>query len=658
MHHFNVHSVRKILLVYLLFFLPCLCFAQQNPIDSLKKIIAGNANDTTKVNALIEISNKYRGESSMDTALIYANEAKELAEKIEYPRGLGYSLKAIGLVYNIQGNYVQALEVWKEALHIFEQNGIKVGVANMLGNIGVVFYNRSQEDSALDYQLRALHVSEELKDTFRIATALTNVAAVYSNKAATYDKALEYHRQALFFTIATNDSDLIGSSYSNIGELFISKSDDKLKKKNKADSSLANTFLDSALVYLTKGLKYYTTSPNLPYALNSIGKTYRLKHEYSMSKEYYTKGYEEGHRLNSKMDMAQARIGFAGTERFSGDFKGAIPIYLEAEKMLIELGSQKSYDMKDVYEGLSDCYAKLKDFDNAFKYLTLLSTVKSDIYNLDIDNKLSTKLNEYVQAKNQAEISLRKAEVSRQKIIRNGFIGGFAVVLMFAGVFFTQRNRISKEKKRSDELLLNILPEETAEELKLTGTAQAKSFDLVSVLFTDFKNFTQASEKLTPKELVAEINFCYCEFDKIITKYGLEKIKTIGDAYMCAGGLPAPNTTHPEDIVRAGLAMVRFIEKNKQDRLEKGLPFFELRCGIHTGPVVAGIVGIKKFAYDIWGDTVNTASRMESSGEVGKVNVSGETYLRIKDKFKCTYRGKVKAKNKGEIDMYFVDDVA
>jgi adenylate cyclase len=202
---------------------------------------------------------------------------------------------------------------------------------------------------------------------------------------------------------------------------------------------------------------------------------------------------------------------------------------------------------------------------------------------------------------------------------------------------------------------LNILPEETAEELKATGTAKAKSFDMVSVLFTDFKNFTQASEKLSPAELVAEINFCYSEFDKIITHHGIEKIKTIGDAYMCAGGLPATNTTNPVDVVQAGLEMVAFIEKNKQDRIAKDQPFFELRCGVHTGPVVAGIVGIKKFAYDIWGDTVNTASRMESSGEIGKVNISGSTYDLVKDKFHCVHRGKVKAKNKGEIDMYFVE---
>ncbi len=211
------------------------------------------------------------------------------------------------------------------------------------------------------------------------------------------------------------------------------------------------------------------------------------------------------------------------------------------------------------------------------------------------------------------------------------------------------------EKKKSDDLLLNILPAETAEELKSTGHSKAKRIEQVTVMFTDFKNFTQASENLSPEELVHEINACFSAFDTIITSYGIEKIKTIGDAYMCAGGLPEPGTTRPEDVVSAALEMQKFIERMKHERMGKGLPFFELRIGIHTGPVVAGIVGLKKFAYDIWGDTVNIAARMESSGETGKINISGATFNLVKDKFSCMYRGKIQAKNKGEIDMYFVD---
>jgi len=219
-----------------------------------------------------------------------------------------------------------------------------------------------------------------------------------------------------------------------------------------------------------------------------------------------------------------------------------------------------------------------------------------------------------------------------------------------------QKDEIEYERERSDKLLLNILPEETAEELKEKGSATPKHYDLVSVLFTDFKGFTNIAEKITPQQLVAELNNCFLEFDKIIDKHNLEKIKTIGDAYMCAGGIPSENTTNPFDIVKAGLEIKDYMENLKKEREAAGEDFWELRIGIHTGSVVAGVVGKNKFAYDIWGDAVNTASRMESSGVPGKVNISGTTYEIIKNHFKCTHRGKIKAKNKGEIDMYIVED--
>ena len=211
------------------------------------------------------------------------------------------------------------------------------------------------------------------------------------------------------------------------------------------------------------------------------------------------------------------------------------------------------------------------------------------------------------------------------------------------------------EKKKSDDLLLNILPEEVAEELKAKGSADAKQFNEVTVMFTDFKGFTQISEKLTPSELVAEIHACFKAFDSIMTKYNIEKIKTIGDSYMCAGGLPVSNATNAVDVVNAAMEIQLFMLQHLQQRKNEGKEVFEIRIGVHTGPVVAGIVGIKKYAYDIWGDTVNTASRMESSGEVGKINISGSTYELVRDKFTCTHRGKIQAKGKGEIDMYFLE---
>ena len=218
----------------------------------------------------------------------------------------------------------------------------------------------------------------------------------------------------------------------------------------------------------------------------------------------------------------------------------------------------------------------------------------------------------------------------------------------------TQYQQIEQEMHKSDNLLLNILPAEVVEELKSKGSTEAKQFDMVTVLFTDFVNFTQISEKMTPSELVEEIHTCFMAFDNIMEKHGIEKIKTIGDSYMCVGGLPVPNKTHATDVVEAALEIQQFISSRAEKRIVLGKEPFLIRIGIHSGPVVAGIVGIKKFAYDIWGDTVNTASRMESCGEVGKINISDTTYSLIKNMFVCTPRGKIEVKGKGEQDMFFV----
>lgn len=207
------------------------------------------------------------------------------------------------------------------------------------------------------------------------------------------------------------------------------------------------------------------------------------------------------------------------------------------------------------------------------------------------------------------------------------------------------------EKRKSDELLLNILPEEVAEELKEKGFAQARLHEDVTVLFTDFVEFTRYSEKLAPAEIVAELDGCFKAFDEIITRHGLEKIKTIGDAYMAVAGLPIPHADGAVATVRAALDIREYIAQRRR----KYPNSFDIRIGVHSGPVVAGIIGVKKFAYDVWGDTVNTAARMEQSSEAGKVNISEATYALVKGQFECIYRGQVAAKGKGAIAMYFVN---
>ncbi|MBK9402209.1 MAG: adenylate/guanylate cyclase domain-containing protein [Bacteroidetes bacterium] len=308
-----------------------------------------------------------------------------------------------------------------------------------------------------------------------------------------------------------------------------------------------------------------------------------------------------------------------------------------------------------VYTALIELEEYRGNYKQALAYLKIYKASDDSLFTSDNNDKILQSSMQYEFEKKEATARLEQEKKDAiQKNIRNAIAGGLIGTSFFLLIVYRQRNKISKEKARSEELLLNILPSEVAQELKTKGSADARQFDQVTVMFTDFKGFTQISERLTPAELVAEIHTCFKAFDQIITKYNIEKIKTIGDAYMCAGGLPVANTTHATDVVNAALEIQQFMKNHLQQRKLENKEAFEIRIGIHTGTVVAGIVGVKKFAYDIWGDTVNLASRIESSGEAGKVNISSSTYALVKDKFHCVHRGKIEAKNKGEIDMYFV----
>ncbi len=279
-----------------------------------------------------------------------------------------------------------------------------------------------------------------------------------------------------------------------------------------------------------------------------------------------------------------------------------------------------------------------------------------------------------LEAEQEKEIALKDAELKTAELaveksgnLRNilivGLLGAFVIMLLLFNRFrANQRAKkvleekskiIEKEQQRSEELLLNILPPMIADELKREGKAKARSIPEATVLFTDFKNFTNIAEQLTPEQLVAELDYCFKGFDFIISQYNIEKIKTIGDAYMCAAGL-TPNSGNAIKMVQAASEIQDFLRDYREEKIAKNEPYFEARVGIHTGPVVAGVVGSKKFAYDIWGDTVNLAARMEQNGEPNMINISESTYWKVKYDYNCEFRGKLSAKNKGDVEMYFV----
>lgn len=625
-------------------------------IDSLKAIYFSDRADTSQVNIMNSLALAYFN-VNMDSGLYFSDKAFKLAKHLNFTGGIlkgygnygralintgnyqesiklckeglifmdkllsrsktpgekrmlqGYKatiLKNMGISFDYMAIYPEALKYYTECLQLQEAIGDLKNAAGTYHNIGGVYLEYEKLDDALNYFQKAYKINKELGNTAWLTNNLTNIAIVYSTQLR-YDLALSTYKEALgLFEAAENTAGVV-TVLTNIGTMYVSM--------NKVDSSI---------FYMKKVLELNEEvgdPRNAESAYLYLGLMYTMKRDYV---------------------MAKMMLGKAG-------------------KLVEEL---EDYGlMEDYYDALYKFDSARGNLTSAIRNLKLSYAYRDSVHNEDNIRKLTQTQMNYDFDKKEAQTkaaqekkdAIATKELQRQKLMRNWFIVGFAVVLIFAVIFFRQRIRINREKARSEGLLLNILPAEVAEELKEKGNAEAKLIDEVTVLFTDFKGFTQLSEKLTPKELVAAINECFSVFDDIMQQHGVEKIKTIGDAYMAAGGLPTPNTTHPVDVVMSALAIQKYMHEYKLKKEAAGELFFEIRIGVHTGPVVAGIVGIKKFAYDIWGDTVNTASRMESNGEAGKVNISGSTYELVKDRFECFHRGKIQAKGKGDMDMYYVE---
>jgi class 3 adenylate cyclase len=396
--------------------------------------------------------------------------------------------------------------------------------------------------------------------------------------------------------------------------------------------------LDSALLMEKNAMRFFEqtgVTKYLPVVYEYLGDIYLKKGDIDSALFYYHNG------VNSAIVQNFIAVGGRIYERLTGLYllqKNKDSSLYYSKKFLQILNEKGIRDLGTAYQNLYESYKLNKQIDSAYKYQGLALIYKDSAYNKIIENLTGFQ-------KLYLEDQIRIQELEKEKALSDArtrnyaFLAGLGVLLLIGLMFyrnFRQQQKankvladknemISQSHKRSDELLLNILPHEVAEELKLTGRCQAKTYSMVTIMFADFKDFTSVSEMVSAELLVDEINYCFSAFDLVLPKYRVEKIKTVGDAYICVGGMPTLNFTHATDVINAAIDIRNFMLERKKEKEAKGEIPFELRIGIHTGPVVAGIVGVKKYAYDIWGDTVNLAARMESSSEAGRINISGTT---------------------------------
>jgi len=638
---------------YVAFFIGLLFFivssyGQQAKTDSLLRVLSSQKEDTSKVLTLIELSKQYK---NADTARIYLQQAGSLAEKVKFPKGQALAYKNIGISYYGKNNDQLVLENWNKSLEIFKSINDSAGIANIESIIGAVYMNQGDDVKAAEYYMSALAIAEKINDKLRIATVLNNMGSVYKHKKATYKKALDNYLRSLPISEYLKDKSNIGTTSANIGEIYMEWG------KN-----------DSAIYYFNKSLTAHANTEKVAQSLNALGAVYDSLENYSMALAYHKKADSIGQQYGNVRYQIPALIGIGDVSLKTKNIINAEEAYKKAE--MLAKASRQYYLMEKVYKGLTDVYEQKDDFRLAYIYQKLVSATKDTIFNIEAQKQLGAVIFDYEISKKQSQINLlnkEKAladlELNRQKFAKNALIAGLGLVSLIIFILYrdylqkTKTNKLlDSQKAEIEALLLNILPDEVAKELQRDGVATPRFYESASVLFTDFKSFTALADRMSPQDVVAELNDCFIAFDNIIEKYNIEKIKTIGDAYMCAGGIPVPDPAHYHNIVKAGKEIQRYIIQRNKERVAAGLPPWEIRIGIHVGPLVAGVVGKKKYAYDIWGSTVNIASRMESNGEPGQINISAATYQLIKDDYECTHRGKIYAKNVGDIDMYFLGE--
>lgn len=653
--------------------------------------------DTSRAQALHNIAKFGYLYSQPDSAYYYAQILYDFASRKGLKKEMASALSIQGGSYYVRADFPKALEYYHQCISICEEINDKSGMAKTLNNIGVMYSNLGEFSKALEYHKRSLLIKEEISDKSGMAGAMNNIGLIYMNQG-NYIRALDYFHQSLSIKEEFSDKRGIAQCLNNIGLIYMRQGDnsnaldyfnkclnicDEISDYKGSAGSLSNIGLinynleeySKALVYYTQSLKIredISDRKGMASTYNNIGEVYFKKREFSIAMEYLQKSLTLHEEISDRRGLAGLLSNIGRIYNEQKDNTNAIYWCKKGLQMSEEINLLN--EQKTACKCLYDAYKAIGDIERALSYHERISNLNDSLQAQETSKKLQQMefarqilADSLLAEKEKLNVELaHAAEIRKKNRSRNIFI--FSAILILIGaialyrrIIFVRRAKkaIEIEKERSDNLLLNILPSEIAEELKDKGKADARSFDKVSILFTDFKEFTKISEQMNAEELVRKINTCFKKFDTICKKYGIEKIKTIGDSYMAAGGLPIPSDESIKNTVLAGLEMAECMLTLKREQVADHCTF-EMRIGIHTGSVVAGIVGDTKFQYDLWGDTVNTASRMENAGEVGKVNISRATYELIKDDpdFSFTARGKIRIKGKGEVEMFFVQKVS
>jgi adenylate cyclase len=653
--------MRTLLLLALL--LPYLAVAQlqgRARLDSLLNVVQFTTDDPLRVDQLNRISFNYRLYDP-DSGLMFAQQAFELANAKGLLTGVFWSYNNFGANHNQKGEYRKAIEYFEKALNV-DHPIREEKEAMIIGNIALALNYMEDHAGALRYSRDVLEIHEKNRDRPGLASTYNVMGNIY-NAIKEHDRANEVYEEALAIYRDLHDLNGEGIVLGNIGIVHAAMG----RSQEALEYDLA-----ALMIFEKLGQKR-----DVALNLLNIGDVYsRIEDPFNVHDHLWRSlqlSREIGDRNLAALAMKNLGENYLKAASQANLTHGHAPFDVPAKARLLkardlleesiptllEMGRKEA--AKHAQFSLAEVYEKLGDTRKALEHHRIGSVMRDSLNHEELrkeiirhDHKKQAMADSLRHAAEKEfrdlEIREHQANLNKQRIALFGSLGGLALIILLALAIY-------KGKKRSDDLLLNILPYETAQELKSKGHSEARQIDHVTVLFTDFKGFTELADGLSPQELVEEINSCFSAFDNIMEKHGVEKIKTIGDAYMAAGGMPVPKATHALDTVKAALDIQRFMLQRAEINKLQSKPFFEVRIGIHTGPVVAGIVGIKKFQYDIWGDTVNVASRMENHSEPGRINISETTYELVKDRFTFSHRGEIEVKGKGRLAMYFVEGV-